>query len=155
MTRRGSLVYYLAAWICGCFFTAVSLWVPLQTGGGLLAGAFQGIRGFLLIYFFSLPFGTVPALLFGLILRLLARALGWKHLVSWLVTGAAVAPLLAWGLIEAGKALGLLASGELTPGTPIFWLIIPVGTATAFILNLIHRAFEPRPIAAPADSAQM
>ncbi len=28
MTRRGSIVYYMAAWACGCLFMSVAVWLP-------------------------------------------------------------------------------------------------------------------------------
>ncbi len=143
MTRRGSLVYYLAAVVCGCFFAALVLWAFLASDSGFPGADFRGFRGFIFVSFLCLSFGAVPALLFALVLRLVASALGWKHVMLWLMTGAVVAPPLAWALSEASKALGLFVWGELPPRAPIFWMAIPVGAATASVLNLIDRVFRP------------
>ncbi len=35
MTRSGSLAYYLAAWICGCFFMSVLIWLKDLVGAPL------------------------------------------------------------------------------------------------------------------------
>ena len=144
MTRRGTLVYYLTAWVCGCFFASLVVWLLMEGGG--VGGAFRGSRGFFSVYFLSLMFGAIPAVLFAFLLRWLTGVFGWKHLVSWLVAGAGVAPLLAWSLAEADKALGsLVVKSSVTPREPLFWMTIPMGAATAFVLHLIERAFEPRP----------
>ncbi len=135
MTRRGSLVYYLAAWVCGCFFASVALWILLPFGG---------VRGFLSVYFFSLFWGFLPALLFALVLRLFMDLWKWKHSLAWLLPGGALAPLMLLIYEVAERALGW-ADRRDPIWVPVYWSSVPVGAATAFVLSLIHRAFEPRP----------
>jgi len=65
----------------------------------------------------------------------------WRHLVSWVFAGAVVAPLLAWGLSELAKALNSPVGSNMAPRQATFWMMAPAGAATAFVLNLIHRAF--------------
>jgi hypothetical protein len=144
MTRRGSLVYYLAAWVCGCLFASFSVWIALRKGGPWFGG-FGGFRGFFFLYFLCLWFGVIPALLFALILRILMSTFRWRHIVSWLVAGAGVAPLLVMFLIAAERVADPPAGPEALRWLPIFWLTIPVGAATGLVLSLIQRAFEPRP----------
>ncbi len=59
MTRRGSLVYYLAAWVCGCFFASLVVWIAPQESRLSLEG-FRGLRIFFFIYFLCLAVGAIP-----------------------------------------------------------------------------------------------
>jgi hypothetical protein len=58
MTRRGSLAYYLAAWICGCFFMSVAICLkdPLALVGANIALAAR----FIYFYFFCADVGSCP-----------------------------------------------------------------------------------------------
>ena len=57
MTRRGTLAYYLAAWVIGCFVMAFLQWL-----GEALAGNFQTASILLTKYFFTLIFGAIAIL---------------------------------------------------------------------------------------------
>jgi len=161
MTRRGSLAYYIAAVVVGCFFASAGFFLA----GQLLrwhAGAAQtpGLREFFFLYFLSIPFGGFAALLFAFLLRRLASLLRTRHPVAWAGIGAALAPALIWaanGLLEGLRTYGgssptvtrlmlpliwLCFGAEML--RPFWWVMIPVGIATALVLFAIHRAFEPR-----------
>ena len=160
MTRRGSLAYYLAAWVCGCLFMAMAAWLPGKWEPTHWTPGFRGASGFLSFYFLSLIFGAFTALLFAFLLRRLVAVFVWKGLWQWVLLGAALAELLVWGLGTLGRnsetsvrSLGILlilllgALGAVRP--PPVWINLLVGAATAFVLCFIHRAFEPRPEAPP------
>ena len=164
MTRRGSIVYYLAAWVCGCLFMSLAIWLPGKWGLTHWTPDFRGFSGFLAFYFLGLVFGAFTALLFAFLLRWLVVTLRWKLLWQWTLLGAVVAQVLVWGLGAAGREaekhishgarwLFLLVAGPmLIPGgfrTSFALLTVPVGAVTAFVLCFIHRAFAPR-----ADSPQ-
>lgn len=151
MTRRGSLAYYLASWVCGCFFMAVTIWL-----GNELRPTVPRTMGLLLVtYFFSLMFGAVTSLLFGFFLRRAANGLHWNCVWHWLTGGAIIAPLLIamLGAIASSNAQGsgwcvwlflpltgpyMINGGH---GWKLLFLTAPVGAATAWVLFRIDRAF--------------
>lgn len=163
MTRRGSLAYYLAAWICGCFFMSVAICLkdPLALVGANIALAAR----FIYFYFFALMLGAAPTLLGALLLRRAMIIVGRTRAALWMITGA----LITAGLIVivggwARSSLGALHSraypaefvfaltgGLVFASTEGWWLAIPVGAATAFILYRIDRAFAPQ--SRPSDQA--
>ena len=51
MTRRGTLAYYLAAWVIGCFVISLLQWI-----GEAVAGEIHTASILLTTYFFSLIF---------------------------------------------------------------------------------------------------
>ncbi len=148
MTRRGSLAYYLAAWVCGCFFMSCTIWVgnPIEP---------RSVSLLLYIYFLSLMFGAVTSLLFGFFLRRAANSMHWNRTWHWLVGGAILAPALT-------ALLGAVASSQALQGSSWRdWIFIPLtgpylingshrwmpllaapaGAATAWVLFRIDRAF--------------
>jgi hypothetical protein len=152
MTRSGSLAYYLAAWVCGCFFMSVTIWM----GSALHPTESRTASLLLYIYFLSLMFGAVITLLFGFLLRQTAKGMRWKRLWHWLAAGAIVAPVLT-------ALLGAIASSPaLQPSTWRNWIFVPLagtyllngggrwtallaapaGTATAWVLFRVDRAFR-------------
>lgn len=151
MTRRGSLAYYLAAWVCGCFFMGATIWLANE----LHPAQSFAVSFFLYIYFLSLMFGAATALLFAFFLRRVANAVRWRSTWHWLLGGAILAPALTalLGWISSFPALQgsgwrLWISGPLTG--PYFigfqhrWLPLfaaPAGAATAWVLSRVHRAF--------------
>ena len=166
MTRRGSLVYYLTAWVCGCLFMTLGVWLLGAWESTHWAPGFRGTSGFLAFYFLGLIFGAFTLLLFAFLLRRLMRLLGWEHPWQWFLVGGGLAWLLVWGL----GALRRVAEPALSPvefalifllGAPsaihprLVWVALPVGAATAFVLHLIHRAFEAAPDAAQAGSPKL
>jgi len=159
MTRRGSLAYYLAAWVCGCLFMSVGVWLPGGWESTHWTPSFKGAFGFVGSYFLSLVFGAFMTLLFALVLRRLTAILNWERLWQWVLTGAALAPLTVWTLALLGQAAGgreaqlnrwavmlllLFLGGPMDVFQRGLWVAIPVGVATSCVLYLIHRAFEPK-----------
>jgi hypothetical protein len=158
MTRRGSIVYYLGAVVCGCFFLAVSFYVfaVLKEGTSLEDWAKTAI----IVYFFTIVFGLFPVLLGAFVLRRTMRALGWADVWRWVASGVGVFLGVLWALGVVGlwverayfapqyqqvkAVLMFLLVGPMMLTTKPFWLPIPAAATTAWVLFLIHRAFEPR-----------
>lgn len=151
MTRRGSLAYYLAAWVCGCFFMGATIWLanelhPVQP---------PAVSFFLYIYFLSLMFGAVTALLFAFFLRRAANGMHWSSTWHWLVGGAILAPVLtallgwtasshllqgsSWKLWICGPLISPYFVGFDHRWSPLF--AAPAGAVTAWVLSRVHRAF--------------
>ena len=79
MTRRGSLIYYLAAWALGCFFMVVVVWcwdLLLVSHKDLVR---EATEGFLTLIVYGYLFGAPTALLFGFLLRRIMAALKCKN----------------------------------------------------------------------------
>ncbi len=163
MTRRGSLIYYLAAWALSCFFMVVVVWcwdLLLVSRQDLLR---EATEGFLTLVVYGYLFGAPTALLFGFLLRRIMAALKCKTPPHWAGVGAILAPLVivALGFASRGAAkvlpqeyvsvLFLLVGSEniLRVG---WWLAIPAGAATGYYLGRIQRAFGTPPSTAPAAS---
>jgi len=149
MTRRGTLAYYLAAWVIGCFVVSLLEWT-----GEALTGTIPPISSLLTTYFFSLAFGAVAILLFSFLLRKWMRLLGTHNLWAWLASGAALGLLLIAALIHGQSALLSIRSGEF--GEFLFGVVLkaadalagrnlwqaPVdGAITALVLRLVDKAF--------------
>ena len=152
MTRRGSLVYYLSAWILGCFFMSLLIWVKDMFAVTLDIPLTRSAFGLLFFYFYGLVFGAVAAFLGALLLRRMMAALKCKTPSHWAIAGAILAPVLIavlgiWGRrLEIAqrpdaRLLGLLTFGPKTVLEAGWWLAIPAGAATAFFLCRIQRAF--------------
>jgi hypothetical protein len=152
MTRSGSLAYYLAAWVCGCFFMSVTIWM----GSALHPTAPRTPSLLLYIYFLSLMFGAFISLFFGFFLRRAADGMRWKYPWHWLAGGAILAPVLTalLGAIASSHALQSsdwhnwifvpLARTYLINGGDRWMALLaaPAGAATAWVLFRIDRAFR-------------
>ena len=153
MTRRGTLVYYLAAWVIGCFVMAFLQWL-----GDTLAGNFQTASILLTTYFFSLIFGAFAILLFAFLMRRAMRLAGTYALWAWCLSGAIMAFLEIEALIRAqGPVLAILllihsgASGAVFFAAALeaagslagrnLWQAPAGGAITAVVLCLVDRAF--------------
>lgn len=159
MTRRGSIVYYMAAWACGCLFMSLAVWLSGKWEPTHWTPGFKGASGFLAFYFLSLILGAFTALLFAFLLRRSVAVLGWRQPWQWIAVGAVLAPLTIWvsGLAEVSRTsqvelgrwvvtlLLLFFAAPALVREKGLWLAVPVGAATALVLYHIHRAFEPRP----------
>src|SRR5690242_1231041 len=88
MTRRGTLAYYLAAWVIGCFVAAFLQWT-----GEALAGEIHTASILLTTYFFTLVFGAATILLFAFVLRRGMRMMRTHALWAWLLSGAILSVL--------------------------------------------------------------
>ena len=144
MTRRGSLVFYLAAVVVGCFCLTLVFWFE-----GMLW--LHGVSGFLGIYFLGLIFGSFYAVFFAWLLRRLMTRFKCTSAWQWISVGAILPTVLIWvvGSFERipwvrASVVGLFLAGPSV--IPQFggWQALPAGAATAYVLYLIHRAFEPR-----------
>lgn len=155
MTRRGSIVYYLSAWILGCFFASLLLWIKDILAPTLHAPLSRSAVGLLFFYFYGLIVGALPALLAGFLLRIIMGALQCKTPWHWAAVGAILAPVLVFilgiwgGPAEALQHPGLRLAALLTLGPRLvldegWWLVIPSGAATAYLLCRIQRAFAPQ-----------
>jgi hypothetical protein len=145
MTRRGTLAYYLAAWVIGSFIIALMF---LFAAGPIAASAL------LIDYFFTLIAGLIGLLVFAFLLRLAAGLLKTHNLWIWTLLGAAIfVALIFLGALVSQKQPSAWQSGTLgTISTMIFqgaeavrrsglWQAPIDGAATAAILCLVDRAF--------------
>jgi hypothetical protein len=155
MTRHGSLAYYLAAWICGCFFMAFGFWVNVHR---LRGGSSQEVSpdgGLLALCFLAFITGAVPSLLFAWLLRRLMGAFRIEQFWLWITAGAVLALVLLKVLSSLGHLARdpwflpypilpiwlLLLIGPMTVLDAGIWATLPVGAATAGVLFAVHRAF--------------
>ncbi|MGA8223369.1 MAG: hypothetical protein WB780_17105 [Candidatus Acidiferrales bacterium] len=164
MTRRGSLIYYLSAWILGCFFMTAAVWLSFGSAGGFRTEpALHQVSGLLFFYFYGLELGALPALIFAFLLRKIASTLKCKTPWHWAIFGAILSPLLVVALGHLGLRFGSVTGNGWQPvdwftsGPQLvlvfgWWLAIPAGAITAFLLCRIERAFAPQPQAAASAS---
>ena len=163
MTRRGSLIYYLAAWALGCFFMVVVVWCDDLLQAASPDRLREATEGFLTLIVYGYLFGAPTALLFGLLLRRIMLALKCKTPLHWALVGAILAPSLVGALgFASRRAAGLLAQEYATvlflfvgPEAILrlgWWLAIPAGAATAYYLGRIERAFSMPLKAEPSPS---
>ena len=152
MTRRGTLAYYLTAWICGSVFMSLSVWLRDAGSLGVLQLSLRTTFGILLFCFYGLIVGAGAALLEGFLLRQLARRAHWNRPGPWVFAGAALAIVVVgvfgmWGRhISSGPRTPPRWAQLLTFGPKFvldtdLWLAIPAGAATAFVLYRVHTAF--------------
>jgi hypothetical protein len=155
MTRHGTLAYYLAAWVIGCFIVTLM-------AGVIDAVAGQPVRASMLLelYFFALIFGAADILLFAFLLRRLMRWRETHAMWVWMLAGAGLGFMLVVLLGEANSvwphwnslmdgALGFFLMAIF--GTPDVlrhagvWQAPIEGAAIAAILCLVDRAFNSLP----------
>jgi hypothetical protein len=163
MTRRGSLIYYLAAWALGCFFMVLAVWCQnmiLLSSQDLVR---EATEGFLTLIVYGYLFGAPTALLFGLLLRRIMLALKCKTPMHWAIAGAILAPVVVMALGIGSRRAALVLPAEyasllfpLVGSEAVlragWWLAIPAGAATAYYLGRIQRAFAPLPEPTPSAS---
>src|SRR5260370_33558765 len=105
MTRRGSLAYHLAAWVCGSFFFAAARFIAAPKNLDYLLT--PDTRGFLAAVFFILAYGWLFTLGLALLLRWLAKQLQWGTALPWSVCG--------WGMALPLTLLITFFSENLAP----------------------------------------
>jgi hypothetical protein len=168
MTSRGSLAYYLAAWVCGSFFMALAFWSEVHWPTRHSSETMFRDVGFLGLCFFGLILGAVPSLLFGWILRRLSRLLRAENVWVWVAAGAVLAMLLIGILGGTGRlardprflpysALPIwpfLLVGPLAILDGNIWVSLPVGAATASVLYAVDRAFTREVEKIPHDTSR-
>jgi hypothetical protein len=152
MTHRGSLIYYFTAWILGCFFMSVAIWIRSELyGDSFWSPAFPGL---LSLYFFALVLGAIPSLIAAFLLRKVASIFKCKTPAHWAIFGAIVIPLVVGGLerlrhflpIELHTPQSVLSWFTSGPRIVVmygWWLAIPAGAATGYFLGRVQRAFDP------------
>lgn len=165
MTRRGSLIYYLTAWICGCFFMSLAIWTKDLWGATGPSSRSREAFGVIFFYFYGLVFGALAVLIGAFLLRRIMTLLKCKNPLHWAVAAAILAPILigglgAWGVHLATtqrmepRLLSFLLLGPTMVVQRGWWLAIPVGAATGFLLCRVQRAFAPQlPGASDAPNA--
>jgi hypothetical protein len=155
VTKRGTLAYYLAAWVIGCFVLSVMAWALAAPQEGVPLPAPARL---LILYFLSLAYGAVDMLLFAFLLRGAMRFWGTHSLWIWIATGAVVGAALVRLLLWSGDAL--VGASSPSGGGPLGYLLLtfwtapnalrlagiwqaPVGGAlTAAVLCMVDRAFN-------------
>jgi hypothetical protein len=155
MTRRGSLVYYLASWICGGLFLTVAMYLQERVSPeGMGIGPSGAGAAIIMTYFLVLIFCAFLSLVFAFLLRLSMRWLHAEHLWQWALAGIILSMPMTWGVRWASRATD--AAGLQGAGRQIAVLLflgvrgiaerhallgLPVAALTAAVLFLIHRAF--------------
>jgi hypothetical protein len=156
LTRRGSLAYYLAAWVCGVFF--ISLVRVLAQPG-------HGDFPLVLLMAFFIPAAVAwPALLiFGFLLRRAARIFSVGAAIKWMVIGGALAILFGAAFLPLQKMPAISFRSWINIAARLFtlnglsessdgygWTINTVATAlagmaTGFVLFRVEKAFSAAP----------
>jgi hypothetical protein len=155
MTRRGSLIYYLSAWILGCFFMSLAIWIKDSIGPTQGLTSARSAFGLIFFYFYGLILGALATIVAAFLLRRLMLALKCKTPSHWAITGAVLTPAIA-GVLgwlgrradlagHSGQLLTLLTTGPKVVLEAAWWLAIPAGAATAYLLCRIERAFATQP----------
>ncbi len=155
MTRRGSLVYYLASWICGGLFLTVAMYLQERASPqGLGIGPSGAGAAIITTYFLVLIFCAFLSVVFAFLLRLSMRWLHAESLWQWALAGVILSVPMTWGVrwaSRASDAAGLQGAGRqiavllflgvrgIAENHPMLGL--PVAALTAAVLFLIHRAF--------------
>src|SRR4051812_12342170 len=103
MTRRGTLAYYLAAWVVGCF--VVSLMAAIFVDPGAESAPVDGPARLLILYFLALLYGAADILLFAFLLRRVMRLFSSYNLIIWMIAGAVLGAAAVRILLGAGDAL--------------------------------------------------
>ncbi len=155
MTRRGSLVYYLASWICGGLFLTIAMYLQERASPeGLGMGPTGAGAAILSTYFLVLVFCAFLSAVFAFLLRVLMDWFRADQLWEWVLAGVVLAVPMTWGVRWASRAadaaglegaarqvavflfLGLRGIAENHP-----FLGLPAAALNAAVLFLIHRAF--------------
>ena len=160
MTRRGTLAYYLAAWVIGCFIGSLLAWAWAARNES--SASFSML---LMLYFVALMYGAVDILLFAFLLRRFMRLWGTHRVWSWMLAGAVLGAGLTRLLLWIGDTLvrfsPLSGGGLVTYLLLAFWTApnalrlagiwqAPIaGAVGAAVLCLVDRAFD-----RPADTAE-
>jgi hypothetical protein len=154
MTRRGTLAYYLAAWVIVCFIVTALLSVE-DTRTGIASRA----ADFLALYFLALIVGAGDALIFAFALRRLMHWLDTRSLWAWLLAGASISLALILAIAWSAGKFHLPEKASSGSATLAFiwnffgiaaWALssetlwkVPIGGALGgLVLCLIDRAFN-------------
>jgi hypothetical protein len=155
MTRHGTLAYYLAAWVCGCFFmsSAIFLRFTLDPHRDVPLSLHGAVGNFWLFSFVGWIFGIGMSLIGGFLLRRLMNVFHLRSTRAWVISGAILAPIVVLAFGALGPALQSSTSKLAVAYEYVFgqagsvildsgwWLAIPVGALAALILFRVDRAF--------------
>ena len=111
MTRRGSLVYYLASWICGGLFLTLAMYLQERASPqGIGIGPTGAGVAIITTYFLVLVFCAFLSVIFAFLLRLSMDWLRAERLWQWALAGAILlVGLIAWSVSRLlGKQLARL-----------------------------------------------
>ena len=133
-----------------------SVWVKDMFGATRDAFSAHSVSGLLFFYFYGLVFGALAAFVGAFLLRQLMVKLRCKTPVHWAVAGAILAPVTIslfglWGRHTDSaqhpwtRLFELLTLGPKTLLEAGWWVAIPAGAATAYLLCRVQRAFKPQP----------
>ena len=154
MTRRGSLVYYLAGWVCGSFFLAMAVWLHAFALHAEKKFSSNAAAGLLTIYFFTLAFGWFQSIFAAFLLRRIAISAKFNQAWQWALTGAALWPLLIFVLDKIGDSMNwnpgnaeggwtMFVSGAMIVSREGIWIAVPAGALAALVLFTVNRPFMP------------
>ena len=149
-----ALLYAFVAVAAGSFWIALAYYVESASS---FAVEERQASGFAFMYGLAVV-GALPALVvYAVMLRWLARALGSVHVISWLVLGTALGVALPWGLAALGNAIELMyfrgelqwlknavmfpLMGPMMYGVQPVWVRLTVAGATALTLWLVVAVF--------------
>jgi hypothetical protein len=155
MMRRGSLVYYLASWICGGLFLTIAMYLQERASPqGMGMGPTGAGAAIITTYFLVLVFCAFLSVVFAFLLRLTMRVLHAESLWQWVVAGTVLSMPMVWVVRWASRLMD--SSGVQGVGREIAVLLflgvrgiaenhpllgLPVAALNAGVLFLIHRAF--------------
>src|SRR5579872_4185772 len=105
MTRRGSLVYYLASWICGGLFLTIAMYLQERASPqGMGMGPTGAGAAIITTYFLVLVFCAFLSAVFAFFLRLITRVLHAESWWQWMLAGAALSLPIVW-IVRWGSRL--------------------------------------------------
>jgi hypothetical protein len=156
MTRRGSLVYYLASWICGGLFLTVAMYLQERASPeGMGIGPSSAGAAIITTYFLVLVFCAFLSVVFAFLLRLFMRWLRAESLWQWVLAGIILSVPMTWGVRWASRladAAGLQGAGYQVAVLLFLgvrgiaerhpFLGLPAAGLNAAVLFLIYRAFK-------------
>lgn len=155
MTRRGSLAYYLASWICGGLFLTIAMYIREQVSPeGMGMGPSGAGVAIITTYFLVLVFCAFLSVVFAFLLRL---SMGWlraEKLWQWIVAGVVLSVPMTWGVRWASRATDAAGLQGVAREVAVFLFLgvrgiaehhallgLPAAGLDAMVLFLIHRAF--------------
>lgn len=155
MTRRGSLVYYLASWICGGLFLTIAMYLQERASpGGMGIGPTGAGVAIITTYFLVLVFCAFLSFVFAYLLRMSMDWFRAERLWQWILAGIILSVPMTWGVRWASSATDAAGIGGMARQVAVFlflglrgiaerhpFLGLPAAGLNAAVLFLIQRAF--------------
>jgi hypothetical protein len=156
MTRRGSLVYYLASWICGGLFLTVAMYLQERASPeGMGIGPTGAGAAIITTYFLVLIFCAFLSVVFAFLLRLSMVWLHAERVWQWALAGAVLSLPMTWGVRWASRATDAAGVQGAAQQIAVFLFLgvrgiaehhpllgLPAAAVNAAVLFLVHRAFS-------------